>query len=154
MWRSAPTLIAPPAPFPKSIFGEVYLKVGSTAFNEHTIFKVPSFRGLGPAIYLLNQQSIVHVGSYSFRNAPHFMPFWVPICAQNEPCGLLDLHLPSLRLCSQRPVDEPAFQHAAEYETEADHILHCSSSNSDPTRRPSWTTSSTTPTLALSRLTD
>ena len=54
---------------------EVYLKSPGTQLDQHTIFKL-SVRG-SPA-YLLNMVSTVQIGSFSFRNPPHFMTFSSP----------------------------------------------------------------------------
>eukprot|EP01125_Pyxidicula_operculata_P014512 TRINITY_DN483_c0_g1_i1.p1 TRINITY_DN483_c0_g1~~TRINITY_DN483_c0_g1_i1.p1 ORF type:complete len:1976 (+),score=486.97 TRINITY_DN483_c0_g1_i1:20-5947(+) len=52
----------------------VWVKDGSTEWDRSTIFEIKSpFAGY-PNVYLANWESIVSVGSYSFRNPPHFMP--------------------------------------------------------------------------------
>lgn len=69
--------------------------------DVNTTFKIRTFGGRGPAKYILNRKSTVHIGQYSFRNPPHFMAFWLPI-------------------------REPNYKYAAEYEVEAliDHIFY------------------------------
>ena len=49
------------------------------------------------------------MGSYSFRNAPHFMPFWRPVNTRGGASYYV----------------QPQFRHAAEFETEAllDHLF-------------------------------
>eukprot|EP01125_Pyxidicula_operculata_P014519 TRINITY_DN483_c0_g6_i1.p1 TRINITY_DN483_c0_g6~~TRINITY_DN483_c0_g6_i1.p1 ORF type:complete len:1985 (+),score=368.79 TRINITY_DN483_c0_g6_i1:207-6161(+) len=46
----------------------------SVGWDETTIFQVKSQFAGSPDVYLANTESIVNIGSYSFRNPPHFMP--------------------------------------------------------------------------------
>jgi cullin-associated NEDD8-dissociated protein 1 len=46
----------------------------SGVLSERTIFQLPAARQGGRVRYLFNRQSVVNVGSFSFRNPPHFAP--------------------------------------------------------------------------------
>jgi hypothetical protein len=52
---------------------KVFFKNGGS-FDIFTIFQLPPLRDGAPPQWLLNRQSTVIVGAYSFRNPPHFMP--------------------------------------------------------------------------------